>query len=48
MDSTHISGYDGLRASAKTMVENEQSPLVCMYFDKVSQKVYILADSTGV
>ena len=48
MDSTHISGYDGLRASAKTIIENEQSPLVCMYFDKVSQKVYIIADSESL
>ena len=48
MNATHISGCDGLRASAKTMIENEQSPLVCMYFDKVSQKVYIIADSESL
>jgi len=48
MNTIQNSGYDGLRASSKTMIEEDQSPLVCLYFDKVSQKVFIMADSQSL
>ena len=43
-----MSGYQGLRVEAQVLIEEEQTPFLCMHFDKTSEKIFILADSESL
>ena len=48
MNANAICGYQGLRVEAQAVIENEQTPFLCFHFDKMSKRVFIMADSESL
>ena len=48
MNANEIYGYQGLRVETQAMIENEQTPFLCFHFDKMSKRVFIMADSESL